>query len=70
MKAKAYFIYWISEVIYRLFEYNTASRKKWLYSEALRIQNELDEQHNKRDEFNEVHNTNWTTKAVMEIIEL
>lgn len=68
MKAKSYFIYCISEIIYRLFGYNTATRKELLYNEALKIQNELDEQHNIRDEFNKLNNTDCTTKEVMEII--
>lgn len=70
MKIGAYIAYGVNEVLYKLFGVNTPSRKAQLKYEAIKLQYELDKQHNKRDKFNKLHGTDWTTKAVMEIIEL
>lgn len=67
MKAISYLIYGVSTILYRLFGYNTPSRREWLMIEAIKLQDELDKQHFKRDFYNAVHCTHWTTKKIMEI---
>lgn len=68
MKAITYLIYGVSNILYRLFGYNTPSRRERLEIEAIKLQDELDEQHWKRVLYNQAHGTDWTTKKVMEII--
>ena len=67
MKIIAYIIYGVSQALYKLFGYNTPSRKAWLKDEALRLQTALDKQHRIRDMVNRKVNGNYTTKKAIEV---
>lgn len=67
MKIIAYIIYGISQTLYKLFGYNTPSRKAWLTRKACKIQEQLDDEHRIKDKINYNCNTEYTTKKAMEI---
>lgn len=67
MKIIAYIIYGVSQALYKLFGYNTPSRKAWLTRKANEIQVALDRQHVVRDYVNNRVNGNYTTKKAIEV---
>lgn len=67
MKIIAYIIYGVSQTLYKLFGYNTPSRKAWLARKANEIQVALDNQHAVRDYVNNRVNGNYTTKKAIEV---
>ena len=67
MKIIAYIIYGVSQALYKLFGYNTPSRKTWLTRKANEIQVALDRQHVVRDYVNNRVNGNYTTKKAIEV---
>ena len=69
MKIIAYIIYGVSQALYKLFGYNTPSRKAWLARKANEIQIALDNQHCIKDVVNAKTNGNYTTKEALDIAE-
>lgn len=67
MKIAIYVVYGVSQVLYKLFGYNTKVRKAWLKQEAHKIQDALDKEHRIKDKVNYNCNTEYTTKKTMEI---
>lgn len=67
MKIIAYIIYGVSQTLYKLFGYNTPSRKAWLARKANEIQVALDNQHHIKDVVNARTNGNYTTKEAIKI---
>ena len=69
MKIIAYIIYGVSQALYKLFGYNTPSRKAWLTRKDNEIQVALDRQHYIKDVVNARTNGNYTTKEALDIAE-
>lgn len=67
MKIIAYIIYGVSQTLYKLFGYNTPSRKAWLARKANEIQDALDNQHRIKDMVNRKVSGNYTTKKAIEV---
>lgn len=67
MKIIIYIIYVVSQALYKLFGYNTSSRKAWLAYKARKIQEQLDYEHHIRDMVNRKVNGNYTTKRAIEV---
>lgn len=67
MKIIAYIIYGVSQALYKLFGYNTPSRKAWLAHKANEIQVALDYEHHIKEYVNRKVNGNYTTKKAIEV---
>ena len=67
MKIIAYIIYGVSQALYKLFGYNTPSRKAWLNHKACQIQDALDYEHHIKEYVNRKVNGNYTTKEAIEV---
>ena len=55
----------IDNVLYRTFGYVSCFRRHKWNKQAGEIQVSLNYQHSRRDRFNKINGTNWTTKRVM-----
>lgn len=55
----------IDNVLYRTFGYVSSVRQHKWDNRAREIQVNLDYEHNKRDRYNRINGTDWTTKRVM-----
>lgn len=64
-----YVVYGVSQTLYKLFGINTPSRKDWLKSEANKLQDALDAQHNIKEYVNSRLDTDYTTKRAIKIAE-
>lgn len=65
VKAIAYLIVAIDNVLYRAFGYVSCFRQHKWDKQATEIQVSLNYQHSRRDRYNKINGTNWTTKRVM-----
>lgn len=69
MKITAYVVYGVSQVLHKLFGYNTKVRKAWLANEAHKIQDQLDKEHIIKDRVNRRIGEFYTTKKAMKVAE-
>lgn len=67
MKIAVYIVYGVSQILYKLFGYNTPSRKGWLTRKTNEIQEQLDYEHHIKDMVNRRVSGNYTTKKAMEV---
>ena len=67
MKIVVYTVYGISQVLYKLFGYNTKVRKTWLADEANKLQLVLNSEHCIKDMVNRRTNGVYTTKKAIKI---
>lgn len=68
-KITVYVVYGVSQILYKLFGYNTPIRKTWLAHEARKIQDQLDKEHIVKLRVNTRLNEIYTTKKAMEVAE-
>lgn len=68
-KITVYVVYGVSQILYKLFGYNTPIRKAWLKQQADKLQYELDQEHFTKYIVNKKLGEVYTTKKAMEVAE-
>lgn len=66
LSAIAHVFVGIDNVLYRTFGYVSCFRQHNWDNKAHNIQAMLNYEHSRRDRYNKLHGTNWTTKRVMD----